>query len=168
MRLFVAADLPAELREELAAAAPPRPWRALRPDMLHATLAFLGERPEDDVAAITAGIAPDVPAPVCALGETLFLPPRRPRVCAVRLADEGGRLAALRETVVSALEALEVYERETRRFLPHVTLARARPGETRSRDFHVAVQGTFTVTTMSLYASHPGSRYEALHRWSLV
>jgi 2'-5' RNA ligase len=168
MRLFVAADLPAPLREELAAAAPPRPWRALRPEMLHVTLAFLGELPEDDVAVITAGLVPEVEVPVCAIGETLFLPPRRPRVCAVRLGDEGGRLKALREGVVSALEALELYERETRRFLPHVTLARARPGETRSRDFHVPVQGTFTVPAMSLYASHPGSRYEQLHRWALA
>jgi 2'-5' RNA ligase len=168
MRLFVAADLPGPIREALAAAAPPRPWRALRADMLHATLTFLGERPEDDVGAILAGVVPEGPAPVCALGETLFLPPRRSRVCAVRLEDVGGRLRALRDGVAAALEALEVYEPEGRRFLPHVTLARIRPGSAPARDFQVAVQGTFTVPTMSLYASHPGSRYEALHRWTLT
>ena len=78
MRLFVAADLPAGLREELAAAAPPRPWRALRPEMLHVTLAFLGERPEEDVGVIVAGVAPDVDAPVCAIGETLARDPVLP------------------------------------------------------------------------------------------
>ena len=92
---------------------------------LHVTLAFLGHRPVDELEAI--------PAP-CAR------PPRkaeRPRL-AVRgyretrsvgmltCDDEGGRAAALAADLQERLEALGVYERERRRWLPHVTVVRFR------------------------------------------
>ena len=54
-RLFVALDLPAEVRERFAALVPSRP--ELRPvpvEALHVTLVFIGHRPEEEVDEIAA------------------------------------------------------------------------------------------------------------------
>ena len=60
------------------------------------------------------------------------MPPRRPRLFALDLADEGGRAAALQAAVAGALERAGVYEPERRPFWPHVTLARVKRGERRA------------------------------------
>ena len=104
LRLFVALDLPPEARAALAAfrdaAADPAVWRPVGDDALHLTLAFLGRRPPEAVAA--AGRVLEAcagPAPALALGGALLLPPRRPRVLCVAVGDSGGALAALQSRV---------------------------------------------------------------------
>ncbi|MDP9386313.1 MAG: hypothetical protein M3P50_14010, partial [Actinomycetota bacterium] len=67
-------------------------WRRVPGANLHVTLVFLGERPEGDVATIAAlldGVAGSG-APALRCVEAIALPPRRPRVAAVRLEEEGG------------------------------------------------------------------------------
>ena len=95
LRLFVALDLPDDVRDALAAlgaAADQAVWRPVAPEALHVTLAFLGSRPPEDVAAIAPIVAAEHAAPPLALGDVLLLPPRRARVLTVALDDPTGAL----------------------------------------------------------------------------
>ena len=134
LRLFVALDLPAAavgaLERFRDAAADPAVWRPLDAATFHVTLAFLGHRPEGDVApagAVLGGLAAREP-PALALADGLLLPPRRARVLTVALADEGGALGALQAELAAGLAAAGVYTPEARPFRPHVTVARIRSG----------------------------------------
>jgi 2'-5' RNA ligase len=172
MRLFVALDLPDEAVAALAAfrdaTADPAVWRPLGDATLHVTLAFLGHRPDEDVAevgAVLAGLAAREP-PALALGEALLLPPRRARVLTVALADPSGALAALQAELSAALAAAGVYEPEARPFRPHVTVARLRPGARPPRAVDPAPEPiAFRAGSVVLYRSHVGrggARYEPL------
>jgi 2'-5' RNA ligase len=131
VRLFVALELPGEVRDTLVA------WRTevlghgsrlreVEPDALHVTLCFLGGRSTQEIAAIGAAcetIASHA-GMTLALGSATWLPPRRPRVLAVKLEDPDHGLAALQADLSTALQAGGWYAPEPRPFLPHVTLAR--------------------------------------------
>src|SRR3954465_5503535 len=123
MRLFVAGDLPPEPRAALAAhgraLVASGGWRAVAEPSLHLTLAFLGERPEEDVARIAAAL-PDAATPCgpVSLGASILLPRRSPRGAAVELHDPGEDLARLQASVSAALAGLDVYRPEARRYLP--------------------------------------------------
>jgi 2'-5' RNA ligase len=172
LRLFVALDLPAEAVAALArfrdGAADPAVWRPLDDATFHATLAFLGHRPEEDVEAVGAvleGLAPREP-PALALGDGLLLPPRRARVLTVALDDRSGGLGALQAEVSAGLAAARVYEPEARPFRPHVTVARIRPGARSPRGLDGAPEPVaFCAGAVVLYRSHVargGATYEPL------
>lgn len=134
MRLFIALDLPGDVRQRLAS------WRDelvagrddLRPvaaDALHVTLVFLGYRRERDVESIAAaafaplaGLAPPRLQPRAVRG----VPQRGPRLFALDLLDGDGATATLQAAVSGALEAAGHYRPERRQFWPHVTLARVK------------------------------------------
>jgi RNA 2',3'-cyclic 3'-phosphodiesterase len=132
-RLFVALDLPEDVRDGLAAwqrdQVTAKELRPARPETLHMTLAFLGYLPEkqiDDIAeAATAGLASAAP-------EARLLPnpvgvPRgrsRPGLFAIE-ADSPGAIE-LQAEVESKLVAAGFYEPEKRDFWPHLTVARVR------------------------------------------
>jgi 2'-5' RNA ligase len=130
VRLFVALDLPAAVREGIAA------WGgrelrdpALRPvaaENLHVTLAFLGHRDEAQIEPIAAAVAAGAAAaPRMELGEPEARPGRgRPRVFALPVRSEGAE--ALHAGLVERLGRAGLYEAEKRRFWPHVTVARVR------------------------------------------
>jgi RNA 2',3'-cyclic 3'-phosphodiesterase len=135
VRLFVALDLPPDVRAGLAR------WRDmlvagrddLRPaaeEALHVTLAFLGYRPEKEVVAIAEAMKSAcnkrAPSPFLAVGEVKPIPPRRPRLFALDLDDADGGCARLQQAVSDALEAGRFYKPEKRPFWPHVTLARVK------------------------------------------
>jgi 2'-5' RNA ligase len=141
-RLFVAVELPAQMRAELvhwghAAARIARAsggrLRALDPELLHLTLCFLGEQPVggigaiDDAVAAACGQTP--PIGELELGAPLWLPRRRPHALAVEVHDDLCALATLRGALARALAATCGFEVERRRFHPHVTVARLRPRE---------------------------------------
>ena len=121
MRLFVALDLPADVRGRLAA------WRDeviadrddLRPvaeQALHVTLAFLGYRAEQDAAAIAEAMTSAAGhAPLLAAREVKPVPPRRPRLFALDLGDPDGTCAELQQAVSDALEAGRFYKPENGR-----------------------------------------------------
>src|SRR5215218_5831645 len=76
LRLFVALDLPDDVVKVLAAlgaAADQAVWRPVAPEALHVTLAFLGGRPEEDVAVIAPIVAAEHTAPPLALANVLLL-----------------------------------------------------------------------------------------------
>jgi 2'-5' RNA ligase len=177
LRLFVALDLPpaaiAGLTAFRDAVADPVVWRPLDPATFHVTLAFLGHRPEADVAAVgevLAGLEPREPAAL-ALGDGLLLPPRRARVLTVALDDPSGALGALQAEVSRGLEAAGVYAPEARPFRPHVTVARLRPGARAPRRLDVAPERVaFRAGPVVLYRSHVrrgGATYEPLATRSL-
>jgi 2'-5' RNA ligase len=131
VRLFVALDLPAELREGIVA------WGrealadpALRPvarESLHVTLAFLGHRPQEEVEAIAAVVRERVgPAPWVELLDPEQRPPRgRARLYALPALSPGAE--ALQAGIAQGLAEGGFYEYEKRPFWPHVTVARVRP-----------------------------------------
>jgi len=131
VRLFVALDLPEELREGIAswgreALADP----ALRPvplESLHITLAFLGHRYEKELEEIAAAVAESAgPAPWVELLDSEQRPPRgRARLYALPALSPGTE--ALQAGVEQGLVAGGFYEPEKRPFWPHVTVARVRP-----------------------------------------
>lgn len=137
VRLFVALDLPAELRAGIAA------WGrdalgdpALRPvprEALHITLAFLGSREPEEVEAIAAVVGESGgPAPAIRLGQPEPRPRRgRAKVYALPVASEGAR--ALQAGLASKLASAGLYEAEERPFWPHVTVARVRSERGRKR-----------------------------------
>jgi 2'-5' RNA ligase len=129
--MFVALDLPEEVRGALAA------WGreelsdpALRPvpaGNLHVTLAFLGYRAEGDAERIEAAMRESAGPP--ALVELLD-PVARPARGKARLFALPA-IAPGAEQIQAQLSALLVserlYEPEKRPFWPHVTIARVRP-----------------------------------------
>jgi 2'-5' RNA ligase len=130
-RLFVALDLPDELREGVAAwgreALGDPALRPVAPESLHVTLAFLGQRPEEEIERIAAVVEENVgPAPWMELRDPEPRPPRgRARLYALPALSPGTE--ALQAGVAQGLAAAGSYEPEKRSFWPHVTVARVRP-----------------------------------------
>lgn len=173
-RLFVALELPREVREALAhwrSRLPTASSRKLRPlaaDSLHVTLCFLGWRGEDEIDAIAAActVLAAEPAFALALGSVIWLPDRRPRVLAVELEDPEGRLTRAQATLSGALTAGGWYEPEPRPYLAHVTVARVGTGGGGgARELpeppHLRFLGAHVVLYRSRL-SRSGARYEAL------
>ena len=136
MRLFVALNLPPELRADAWAAA--EPVRAtlpagvswVREEALHVTLRFLGEQPDAVPDALTAALGPvlaRVERPTVRL-ETVgaFPTMRRPRVLWLG-GPTNSALARLYQEVQGACATLG-FEPEPRPFRLHVTVGRVRQG----------------------------------------
>jgi len=177
-RLFVALELPADVRAQLAefgraAAGDDNALRPVAEEALHLTLAFLGHRALDEVdpaREAVRGVARV--APQLALGGALWLAPRRPHVLTVALQDADGTLAALHADVVERLAGVLPWEPDKRAFRAHVTVARVRSGwRPRVGDRADAPQATFAAPAVVLFRSHLGgrnpARYEALERVAL-
>lgn len=134
MRLFVALDVDdavrariAELLRELEQASRNVKW--VRAHSVHLTLKFIGEQPEEKLAALVKALAA-VPTPgpleLTFRGLGCFPNERHPRVFWLGIAapPELGQLAA---AVERALEPLGI-ARELRAFSPHLTVGRLKPG----------------------------------------
>jgi RNA 2',3'-cyclic 3'-phosphodiesterase len=127
IRLFCALRLPDDVLDALCV------WserhlsrgRIVRRGNLHVTLAFLGQRPVGEVPAVTTALqaavvgARDLRFAVRGYRETRS-------VGMVTLDDAGNRARDLAERLFSELEAIGVYRREARPWLPHVTVLRFR------------------------------------------
>ncbi|MGZ8715836.1 MAG: RNA 2',3'-cyclic phosphodiesterase [Gaiellaceae bacterium] len=133
LRLFLALRLPGAALDTLAAwqqehlsGVRPAGVRIVPREHLHVTLAFLGHRPAAELPAILDALR----AAAATVAEPLRLTPvgyRETRsVGMLVLDDEGGRAAALAGDLHERLEALGVYRREARTWLPHLTVARFR------------------------------------------
>ena len=171
MRLFVALELPEDVRTALwvwSAGLDPAAWRRVPPERLHVTLAFLGERPESDVAAVDEVLsrcaAAAGPLALRCAG-VVALPRRRPRVVAVELSETGGGLAALQRAVSEGLVRAGVFEAERRPFLAHVTVGRSRRHGGGGEETLGMPECDFAAPALTLFASRPGPggpRYEPL------
>jgi 2'-5' RNA ligase len=171
-RLFVALELPAEVREALErwrSDAPRRVvgLRMVDPAALHVTLCFLGWRFEREIEEIGAACAEAIAGSgplALSLGDPVWLPDRRPRVLAVRIDDPSRALADLQASVSARLSAGGWYAPETRPFLGHVTVGRVTRG-TRIRPASLPSPQPleFLAIGVTLYRSRlmpSGARYE--------
>lgn len=130
VRMFVALDLPDAIRAGIGT------WGeeglgdpALRPvsrENLHITLAFLGNRPEQDAERVAEAIEQSLaPAPLVELLDPVGRPPRgRPRLFALPALSPGTE--QLQAQLSQILISERLYEPEKRPFWPHVTVARVR------------------------------------------
>jgi 2'-5' RNA ligase len=136
-RLFVALDLPDEVREGIAAwgreALADPALRPVPPESLHITLAFLGYKPKKEVERIAEIVRESVgPAPWVELLDPEQRPPRgRARLFALPALSPGTE--ALQAGLEQRLVEAGFYEPEKRPFWPHLTVARVRPEARGSR-----------------------------------
>ena len=103
--------------------------RWVRGEGIHLTLKFLGDTPENMVPQISEALSRAVAGTRrhrLSLGRIGTFGGKRPRVLWVDLVGETDELASLQHVVETELSALG-FEREKRRFSPHLTLARVRP-----------------------------------------
>ena len=137
MRLFVAADLPKEVRARLAEmqralADLPLPVRWVAPGGVHLTLKFLGEAAPGRRAAIEAALAAPAatlaPFRLAASGVGTFPERGAPRVIWVGLEGDVAAARRLQEAVEAAVAPLG-FARDDHPFTPHLTLGRVKgPG----------------------------------------
>jgi 2'-5' RNA ligase len=193
MRLFIALDIADGIRERIARFmdgvrefAPDAHW--VRPESLHVTLKFIGEKPAEMAEQIKQALSSvRVEAmDVAFRGFGFFPTPKAPRVFWVGI-ECGPQLASLAKAVDDVTASLGI-ARETHPFSPHLTLARGgrgsgapgrRKGDRANQDFqHLQEKlaalpapefGTMTAREFFLYESHllrGGARYTKIAHFS--
>lgn len=170
MRLFIAINLPPDLRQRLWDAAEPLrsagyPVRWVAPDGVHLTLKFLGEvRPEREpqvASAIDLAIQGAKPFTLPVSGFGAFPSLGRPRVVWAGC-EPVPALELLQHRVEQEMEQLG-FPLEGRSFHPHLTLGRAQPegrgGSFRDLEDRVSAldfADAATVESVDLMESHLG------------
>ena len=179
MRIFIALDIPAEVRaglteymERARRLASHARWA--RVEGLHVTLKFVGHVTDERVEPIKIALASIKSEPFAVRFEGIgFFPnPKAARVFWAGV-DGGNELPRLASAIDAAMEKLGI-ERETKPYHPHLTLARtsARPlRELQPLLADIPPQfGTMTAREFFLYQSQPqkgGSKYTKLERFGL-
>ena len=175
MRLFVAVDIPDSIRGQLALLQGGVPGARWTPqENFHLTLRFIGEvdgRTAHDIDLALAAVAAS-PFSISLAGLGVFSE-KQPRVLWAGVA-RCEPLVALAAKIELALQRIGL-EPETRKFAPHVTLAKLRsPDMRRLREFLAAHGGfsapPFPVGRFTLYSSlthAEGSLYTAERHYVL-
>ena len=147
MRLFIAIPLPPAVADAAARALPPHPaLRAVRPELLHITLAFLGavdtDRAEDVADAARDAARRSAPFGIALDGLGRYPAAGIPRVVWLGIGPGGGELERLAASTRDALAARHL-PFDPKPFRPHVTLARVRDAAERdeARAAGAAVEG---------------------------
>jgi len=129
-RLFVALDLPEEVRAGIVAwgrreLADPA-LRVVPPESLHVTLAFLGYMPEGEIERLGEIVESlTASAPQVRLGDPAARPsPGRARLFALPV--ESSAVIEMQAELERKLVAKRLYRPEKRPFWPHVTVARVK------------------------------------------
>ena len=194
MRLFLALDIPAAIRDRISlfiegvtGFAPHARW--MKRESLHITLKFIGEQPEAAIEPIKQSLS-TIRASTTEIhfhNYGFFPTAKSPRVFWIGV-ESGPQLAALAATIEETLSSLGI-PKEPRPFSPHLTLARA-PGVSGSshrtktdapnRIFHHLQEklaarpapefGTMTPREFFLYQSQlspKGSKYTKLATFDL-
>jgi RNA 2',3'-cyclic 3'-phosphodiesterase len=181
LRLFVAIDLPAALKDKLIAIADRLRLpgydavRWVRPDSFHITIKFLGETPVSRIPAIEQAIAALAARQRrfdLTIGGMGFFPSgANTNHIYVGISGDLATLSSLHRAAEAAFETLG-YAPENKSFKPHITLGRLRKEATREqRDeavrralaIHLATLGSFTTDGLRLMRSTlapGGSIYE--------
>jgi 2'-5' RNA ligase len=180
MRVFIAVDLPDEIRKalgdvqrDLKSLTTTARWVA--PESIHITLKFIGEVPEkrlDDIYDAVAGLTWK-PFTITVRGVGFFPGTRSPRVFWAGM--EAPTMQGLAERLDTRMER-SGFEKEKRAFRPHITLARAKNTRidsalvTAAEQFQEHEFGSFTVDRMFLIKSTlktSGAVYEKLREFLL-
>ena len=194
MRLFVAFDIDDAIRERIMRFvegvhpfAPDARW--VKPESLHVTLKFIGEQPDEALAAIKQALS-QVRAPTINIefGSYGFFPtPKSARVFWIGMQADP-ELATLAAVIDQSTSALGI-PKEDRPFSPHLTLARSAGGsgsprrnktdrpngvfqilQNRLATLPAPEFGTMTSREFFLYQSQlspKGSKYTKLARFEL-
>ena len=183
MRLFVALEIPSEVREKLAtlirelrAIASKEKW--VRADNLHVTLKFIGEAPPEKLDPIRQALAlvhSDSQVRLDFRGLGFFPNEKHPRVFWAGM-ETSANLQKLAADIDVAAEKLGV-PREQRPFSPHLTLARfetrklppnlqSAVRENMAREFGVFETGQFHLIESKLKPS--GAEYTTLQTFPFV
>jgi RNA 2',3'-cyclic 3'-phosphodiesterase len=194
MRLFIALDIDDGIRERIqrfvegvSGFASEARW--VRPESMHVTLKFIGEKPVEAVEEIKSVVSAvkGESFEISFRGYGFFPTAKSPRVFWVGI-ESGLQLASLAAAVDQATSALGI-PREEHPYSPHLTLARGggrsgapsqRKGDRPNRHFEklqekLAVMpppefGTITAREFFLYQSQPmrgGARYTKIERFGL-
>jgi 2'-5' RNA ligase len=141
--------------------------RVVSPGNLHVTLAFLGSRPASDLEHVAGALREA--AWRASRPELEVRGYRETRSVGMLVCDDrDGRAAALADDLFGRLEALGVYEREGRPWLPHVTVTRFR--RPLGLDPVLPEVERFSPSDAAVYLSrlHPsGAQYEVLKSFAL-
>jgi len=183
-RVFVAVELPPELRQALGHVRSEQPelTRALRwarPEGLHITLRFLGAAKPEQLEGLVHELSRLPAGPSCSLtcrGLGIFSSSARPRVLWAGVEGDTAALAAVQDSVERVCVGLG-WPADEQQYTPHTTLARAR-GKLADRDALAAlldrragyVYSRFEVNGITLYASRSapgGAIYLPLFRRAL-
>ena len=129
-RLFVAVDIPGEMREaigrEMERCGRIEGVRWVRPSQIHLTLKFLGNMDGDDLPLLTERLrkAAAVHPPLCMRlsGSGAFPSPRKARVLWLGCSGDLQAISSLAEDIDRKAARLGI-RREERRFKPHLTLS---------------------------------------------
>ncbi len=171
MRLFIAIELPEDLKQAIAkvqgqlkAAGASANWT--RPGGIHLTLKFLGEVEEAKVGGITEALESacrgTAPLLLDIAGAGAFPNVKSPRVLWLGVRGDTERLATLQTAIEDAMERLG-FEREERKFSPHLTLARIKFPKPRD-NWAAMVDGIRDVNLGSFTAGHVSLMQSELRR----
>jgi 2'-5' RNA ligase len=190
MRLFVALDIDAEIRQRITSfrdrlrpVVPEVRWVA--PETFHITLQFLGETTRLEEICRALEHVKAAPVTLSFGGAGFFPTSKAPRVFWVGIKADG-KLEALVTAIAESLRPLG-FKRDSEQFTPHLTLARSgsgRPKPVRGERPASGLQrvsnelekspppdfGTMTAHEFLLYESHlssAGPRYEKRARFDL-
>ncbi|HEX4605956.1 MAG TPA: RNA 2',3'-cyclic phosphodiesterase [Candidatus Angelobacter sp.] len=179
MRIFIALDIPADIRSRLAEymerarkLAPNARWA--RVEGLHVTLKFVGEFNDARLEEMKAALATVKAAPfdVKFEGVGFFPDPKAARVFWAAV-DGGEPLPRLASAIDAALAGLSI-ARETKPYRSHLTLARTSSRPLRELQALLTDPspqfGTMSAREFFLYQSQPqkgGSKYTKLERFGL-
>ena len=174
IRLFTALELPVTVRnrlEELQGGVPGARW--IEPEDMHITLRFIGEVDEDVAHDIDSSLTAIRAAPfeisLAGIGE---FGGKTPRMLWAGVA-KSEPLNTLVQKIENACQRLGL-EPETRKYTPHVTLARLRdPPRSKVLDFishrNLFTTERFAMKEFVLFSSHPsphGNQYIAERRYA--
>lgn len=177
--MFIALDLPEPVRQGLVAwgrgALVDPALRPTRPESLHVTLVFLGDREPAAVEEIAAVVRRSgAPAPVMKLEDPISLPRGR-RASLFALPAPSAGASDLRRGLLDRLVTAGLHAPEKRDFWPHVTVARVRAEGSGSRrpaavtrrpgDLPEGLKHAFDPVRLTFYRSElqpGGSRYVPL------
>jgi len=184
MRIFIALDIPEDIRnhltryvERMQPLAPSAHWS--RPESLHVTLKFVGQASEAKVEEIRQALFQVAFHPFeVEFRNTGFFPSARaPRIFWAGV-ESPRVLRSLAAAVDAALEKIGITH-EDKPYHPHLTLARSGPERAAEHSFEqlpsrlpveIPHFGTMTAQDFFLYKSEPmpgGSRYTKLERFPL-
>ena len=169
LRLFFALPLPPEMREALDRWRPALPLaRWARPEGLHVTLAFLGERPAEvlpalaSLGAATADRHRTFILGTAGLGGFPLIERARILWLGLEPSPALDSLAGdLRRTLAAAAEAFDA-----KPFRAHITLARLRQPKSLA-DLAAPAPAAFAADRLVLYESGPQGSFTPLGTWRL-
>lgn len=187
MRLFIAADLPAAVRDALAAeqtriavvlAGSGSRLKWVKPDQAHLTLVFIGNVDDARVPPVVDSVGADIDLPpfnAVFEGAGVFPPRGAPRVLWIGVGSGARELIDVQHALAARVAAIGL-PIEDRAFHPHLTLARWRESRSSDRDRAMAAAPRGVVARAhiggaTLYQSRlspAGPTYTALARANLT